>query len=174
MKEQFAELVNIMATLRSDGGCPWDIEQTHESLRQYLLEEAYEVIETIDEKRFDDLKEELGDLLLQVIFHAQIAAEENRFTIKDVLTEINTKLIRRHPHVFGDQTVVNGILSLIFLSKVCIVDTTYFPLGSIPNHVVSVYSVEKLIVVFIFPVLKSHITSLSLPGVTKKFPSGSN
>jgi MazG family protein len=105
VKEQFAELVNIMATLRSEGGCPWDIQQTHESLRQYLLEEAYEVIETIDEKRFDDLKEELGDLLLQVIFHAQIAAEENLFTIEDVLAEINTKLIRRHPHVFGETKI---------------------------------------------------------------------
>ncbi len=91
-----------MAALRGENGCPWDIDQTHESLRQYLLEEAYEVLETIDEGRFEDLKEELGDLLLQVVFHAQIAEEAGRFTIDDVLTGINEKLVRRHPHVFAD------------------------------------------------------------------------
>ena len=95
-----------MEKLRSPDGCPWDREQTHESLKPYLLEEAYEVLETLDENDFDGLREELGDLLLQVIFHAQLAKEENRFTILDVLTTINGKLIRRHPHVFG-QTKIN-------------------------------------------------------------------
>ncbi|MBD3373866.1 nucleoside triphosphate pyrophosphohydrolase [candidate division KSB1 bacterium] len=94
-----------MKKLRSDDGCPWDRKQTHQSLRQHLLEEAYEVLETIDEERYDELAGELGDLLLQVVFHAQMASESNRFTINDVLDAITEKLIRRHPHVFGDETV---------------------------------------------------------------------
>ncbi len=103
--EAFERLVEIMRELRGEHGCPWDKEQTHESLRQYLLEEAYEVIEAIDSGRYDDLKEELGDLLLQVVFHAQIGEEEGRFTILDVIKGINDKLVRRHPHVFGDVVV---------------------------------------------------------------------
>lgn len=104
-EEKFQQLVDIMARLRGIDGCPWDIEQTHSSLSRHALEEVYEVIESIDEGRFDDLPGELGDLLLQVVFHAQIAAEEKRFTISDVLDEINDKLIRRHPHVFGDDVI---------------------------------------------------------------------
>lgn len=99
---QFEKLVEIMARLRSDQGCPWDRKQTHKSLRQHLLEEAYEVIETIDLGNYGELKGELGDLLLQVVFHAQMASEENLFDIHDVIQAINEKLIRRHPHVFGD------------------------------------------------------------------------
>lgn len=102
---KFSQLVHIMKKLRSDDGCPWDRNQTHQSLRQHLLEEAYEVLETIDEERYDELAGELGDLLLQVVFHAQMASESNRFTINDVLDAITEKLIRRHPHVFGDETV---------------------------------------------------------------------
>ncbi len=102
---KFSQLVHIMKKLRSDDGCPWDRKQTHQSLRQHLLEEAYEVLETIDEERYDELAGELGDLLLQVVFHAQMASESNRFTIMDVLDAITEKLIRRHPHVFGDETV---------------------------------------------------------------------
>jgi len=102
---EFDRLVEIMALLRSADGCPWDREQTHDSLRQHLLEEAYEVIEAIDEKRYDDLPGELGDLLLQVVFHAQMAAEEGRFDMADVVQHINDKLIRRHPHVFGDEQI---------------------------------------------------------------------
>jgi tetrapyrrole methylase family protein/MazG family protein len=101
---EFSRLVDIMAKLRSPGGCPWDIEQTHESLRQHLLEETYEVLEAIDNDS-DELVSELGDLLLQVVFHAQIAAEENRFDVDDVIRSITEKLIRRHPHVFGDEVV---------------------------------------------------------------------
>jgi len=97
MKE-FDELVKIMEKLRKK--CPWDKEQTHKSLRQYLIEETYEVINSIEEGNFEDLKEELGDLLLQVLFHAEIARENGRFTIKDVIKTISGKLIRRHPHVF--------------------------------------------------------------------------
>lgn len=103
--QQFSHLVEIMAKLRAPDGCPWDREQTHQSLRQYLLEETYEVLETIDQEKYDDLRQELGDLLLQVIFHAQIAAEHGRFTITEVINEISDKLIRRHPHVFGDMKV---------------------------------------------------------------------
>jgi tetrapyrrole methylase family protein / MazG family protein len=102
---RFSRLVEIMAILRSENGCPWDREQSHSSLRQHLLEEAYEVIEAIDEGRLDELAGELGDLLLQIVFHAQMAAEEGLFTIDDVVAAINDKLIRRHPHVFGDAVV---------------------------------------------------------------------
>ena len=95
-------LINIMARLRGPAGCPWDKEQTHQSLKPYLIEEAYELLEAIDCHDDGEIKEELGDLLLQVVFHAQIASEENRFTIDDVAETIADKLIRRHPHVFGD------------------------------------------------------------------------
>jgi tetrapyrrole methylase family protein/MazG family protein len=103
--QQFSRLVEIMAKLRSPAGCPWDREQTHQSLRPYLLEETHEVLETIDQEKYDELRKELGDLLLQVVFHAQIASEDGRFTIGDVINEISDKLIRRHPHVFGDLKV---------------------------------------------------------------------
>ena len=101
-RSTFEELVAIMRKLRAPGGCPWDAEQTHESLTRYLLEETYEVIEAIDEKSPQHLKEELGDLLLQPIFHAAIAEEAGDFTIDDVIGTLCDKLIRRHPHVFGD------------------------------------------------------------------------
>src|SRR5215471_14382075 len=97
----FARLVAVMARLRSPGGCPWDREQTHATLRTYLIEEAYEVLDALDSGDDAKFAEELGDLLLQVLFHAQIAAEERRFTINDVIREIHDKMVRRHPHVFG-------------------------------------------------------------------------
>jgi tetrapyrrole methylase family protein/MazG family protein len=103
--QQFSRLVEIMAKLRAPAGCPWDREQTHQSLRPYLLEETYEVLEALDHEQYDELVKELGDLLLQVIFHAQIASEAGRFTIADVIAGISNKLIRRHPHVFGDVKV---------------------------------------------------------------------
>ena len=105
IKDKFVKLVEIMETLRGEQGCPWDKEQTHESLRQYLLEETYEVLELIDEERYDELKNELGDVLLQVIFHSQIAKEKNRFDIEQVLENINKKLIHRHPNVFSDTVI---------------------------------------------------------------------
>jgi len=101
----FDRLVELMHRLRSPGGCPWDAEQTHESLKRYLLEECYEVIEAIDQKDPDHLKEELGDLMLQPVFHAAIAAEKGEFTLDEVLDTICEKLVRRHPHVFGDHVV---------------------------------------------------------------------
>jgi tetrapyrrole methylase family protein/MazG family protein len=96
-----AAIVNLMKKLRSEAGCPWDREQTHASLKKYLIEEVYEVIEAIEEKNMYKLCDELGDLLLQVIFHAQIAEENNHFNLNDVVAAITTKMIRRHPHVFG-------------------------------------------------------------------------
>lgn len=99
---EFERLVQIMARLRAPGGCPWDRAQSREDLKPYLVEETYEVLDAIEQKDPAMLREELGDLLLQVVFHAQIAAEEGAFTIEDVCREINEKLVRRHPHVFGD------------------------------------------------------------------------
>ncbi len=98
----FSELVAIMARLRGPAGCPWDRQQTHATLKPYLLEEVYEALEAIDADDDDELCKELGDVLLQVVFHAQIAAEEGRFDIEAVGQAIVDKLIRRHPHVFGD------------------------------------------------------------------------
>jgi MazG family protein len=97
----FEQLVSVMSRLRSPNGCPWDREQTHSTLRTYLIEEAYEVLDALDSADDAKFAEELGDLLLQVLFHAEIASEENRFTISDVIREIHEKMIRRHPHVFG-------------------------------------------------------------------------
>lgn len=97
----FKTLVDIVAKLRSKDGCPWDREQTHTSLREHLLEECYEVLETIDKEDWPAMSVELGDLLLQIVLHAQIAGEAGEFELADVLTGINKKLIHRHPHVFG-------------------------------------------------------------------------
>ena len=101
----FARLVEIMATLRSPTGCPWDREQTPDSLKPYLVEETYEVLDALEAKDLPAFKEELGDLLLQIVFHSQLMAETGEFTIEDVAQAIADKLVRRHPHVFGDVTV---------------------------------------------------------------------
>jgi tetrapyrrole methylase family protein/MazG family protein len=95
------ELVEVMSRLRAENGCPWDREQNHTTLKPYLVEETYEVLDAIERNDDDSLKEELGDLLLQIVFHAQIAQEDGRFTIDDVAASIVEKLKRRHPHVFG-------------------------------------------------------------------------
>ncbi len=102
--EKFERLVQIMARLRSPEGCPWDRRQTFDTIKPYLLEETYEVLDAIDARDWRSLAEELGDLMLQVVFFAQMAAEEGLFTIADCLDAINDKLVRRHPHVFGDAT----------------------------------------------------------------------
>ena len=99
----FIESASIMARLRAPGGCPWDREQTFDTIRKYTLEEAYEVFDAIERRDFPHLAEELGDLLLQVLFYAEMAANEGQFTIAEVLEHLNRKLIRRHPHVFGDE-----------------------------------------------------------------------
>jgi len=98
----FEELVRIVDRLRSPGGCPWDREQTHESLKPMMIEEAYEAVEAIDTGDDEELASELGDLLLQVVFHSRIAVEDSRFAITDVVRRVTEKMVRRHPHVFGD------------------------------------------------------------------------
>ena len=107
------QLRAVVARLRGPGGCPWDIEQTHHSLRGGLLEEAYEVVAAIDAKDDSNLSEELGDLLLQVVFHAQIAEEEKRFAFEDVALGICEKLVRRHPHVFGGESASDSAAVLV-------------------------------------------------------------
>src|SRR5579862_5959457 len=99
----FAEAVAIMARLRAPGGCPWDREQTFDTIRKYTLEESYEVLDAIERRNWKDVCEELGDLLLQVLFYAQMASEPGYFTIADVIAGLNRKLVRHHPHVFGDE-----------------------------------------------------------------------
>lgn len=106
-RSSFADLVALMHRLRAPGGCPWDAEQTHASLKPYAIEEAHEVCEAIDRGNDEDLAEELGDLLLQVLFHAELAAERQAFTIEDVIAGLCSKLVRRHPHVFGDERVAS-------------------------------------------------------------------
>ncbi len=103
--ERLLDLVRVMARLRGPGGCPWDHEQTHETLARHLLEEAHEVLEAIDAGDRDRLREELGDLLLQVAFHSQIAADDGAWDVDDVAESIVAKLVRRHPHVFGEVEV---------------------------------------------------------------------
>lgn len=100
--DEFSELVRIMRQLRAPGGCPWDRKQTFESIKPYTLEETYEVLDAIDARDWDGLKEELGDFMLQAVFYAEIASEQGLFGIADSLRAINEKLIRRHPHIFSD------------------------------------------------------------------------
>ena len=106
--EKFEKLINVMKTLRSPGGCPWDIEQTHESITMGFVEELYEFIEAVEDKDIETMKEELGDLCLHIVFQVQIAKENGEFTMAEVLDSIIEKLIRRHPHVFSDVKVKNS------------------------------------------------------------------
>lgn len=108
--EDYADFVAIVRQLRRD--CPWDREQTHESVKHLLIEEAYETIEAIDERNWDELRKELGDLLLHVVFHSAIAEQEGEFTLQDVIRGETEKLVRRHPHVFGD-TTVDGVCEVL-------------------------------------------------------------
>jgi tetrapyrrole methylase family protein/MazG family protein len=101
--EWFEKLAAVQARLRAPDGCPWDREQTHASLRTYLIEEAYEVLEALESGDDGKFAEEMGDLLLQIMFHSQIAKEEGRFTVSDVIREVHDKMVRRHPHVFGEK-----------------------------------------------------------------------
>ena len=103
--EEFEKLLNVVETLRAPGGCPWDRQQTHKSLRPYLIEEVYELVEAIDTEDYDAMREELGDVLLHILFHTDIRREAGDFDICDVIRQIRAKLIRRHPHVFGDAKV---------------------------------------------------------------------
>ena len=107
------DLIKIMELLRAPEGCPWDREQTHQSIRRNMLEEAYEVAETIDEEDYDHMKEELGDVLLQVVFHARMAEEAGRFNFGDVVDGVSQKLVFRHPHVFGTVTAEDSEGALV-------------------------------------------------------------
>src|SRR5215469_13076480 len=99
---EFGALVKLVSRLRAPGGCPWDREQTHETLKPMMIEEAYEAVEAIHEGNDEEFIGELGDLLLQVVFHSEIASEENRFNIAEVIDKVASKMVRRHPHVFAD------------------------------------------------------------------------
>lgn len=106
--DKFETLINIMKMLRSPGGCPWDLEQTIDSLKKHLLEETYELLESMDDENYNNHKEELGDLLLQIVFQSNIRENEKKFNINDVIYEINNKLIRRHPHIFSNEIAENS------------------------------------------------------------------
>jgi tetrapyrrole methylase family protein/MazG family protein len=103
--ERFAELLDVMARLRGENGCPWDREQTHASLKSFLIEESYELLSALESGDGDKIREELGDLLHQIVFHCQIAAESGAFTAQDVVSDLKEKMIRRHPHVFSGTTM---------------------------------------------------------------------
>ncbi len=107
-QEEFKRLVEIVDRLRGEGGCPWDRKQTHQSLKEFLLEETYEVLQTLDDSDYKKLCQELGDLMLQIMLHARIAAENGEFELADVLKNINDKLVRRHPHIFAGTKVRNA------------------------------------------------------------------
>ncbi len=115
---QFHRLLKIMARLRGKSGCPWDKEQTHDSLKPYLIEEAYEVLEQLEEENLVGVEEELGDLLLQIVFHAQIADEAGNFSMEEIARGISDKLVRRHPHIFGEIMVENSQDVLINWEKI--------------------------------------------------------
>jgi len=140
-------LIGIMAELRSQGGCPWDREQDHHTLKKYLIEEAYEVTDAIDSNNMNNLCEELGDLLLQVVFHAQIAEESGDFYLTDVIKGISDKLIRRHPHVFGsvvaqssEEVIVNWEAIKSIEKTEVSNDQDYF---NIPKDLPSLYFAQK-------------------------------
>ena len=142
------DLRNIVRILRSEGGCPWDREQTHESIRREFIEEVYEVIEAIDEKSPEHLREELGDVLLQVVFHARIEEEQGRYDLDDVADGICKKLILRHPHVFGDTRVSGSAEVLQNWDKIKRVEkhqsTVTSSLESVAKSLPALWRAEKL------------------------------
>ena len=143
----FEQIMTIMRRLRAPGGCPWDAEQSHESLKRYLLEEAYEVIEAIDTGSDELLKEELGDLLLQPVFHAAIAEERGAFTMDDVLAILADKLIRRHPHVFGDQEIKDSEAQIANWEKIKKAEKgeeRRSALSGIPPHLPALMKAQKI------------------------------
>ncbi|WP_136523340.1 nucleoside triphosphate pyrophosphohydrolase [Geomonas ferrireducens] len=146
-QDRFDRLMTIMRRLRAPGGCPWDAEQTHDSLKRYLLEESYEVIEAIDAKDDALLKEELGDLILQPVFHAAVAEERGAFTMDEVLDAINEKLVRRHPHVFGDQVIESSAAQVENWEKIKKGekgDERKSALSGIPPHLPALMKAQKI------------------------------
>jgi tetrapyrrole methylase family protein/MazG family protein len=143
----FNELQAIMKRLRGPGGCPWDAEQTHESLTRYLLEETYEVIEAIESKSSEHLKEELGDLLLQPVFHAAIAEEAGTFCMDDIVQTLCEKLIRRHPHVFGDAQIADSAAQIENweqIKKTEKGDQRKSALSGVPPHLPALLKAQKV------------------------------
>ncbi len=146
-KPGFDRLMEIMRRLRAPGGCPWDAEQTHESLKRYLLEESYEVLEAIDNKDSKHLKEELGDLLLQPVFHAAIAEESGEFTMDDILNSICDKLVHRHPHVFGDQEIKDSAAQVENWEKIKKLEKgeeRRSALSGVPPHLPALMKAQKI------------------------------
>lgn len=141
MKE-FDEFVSTMKRLRKE--CPWDKEQTHESLKKHFVEEAYEALDAVDRKNFDELRGELGDVALQIVFHSIIAEEEKKFTLEEVFAEINAKLIRRHPHVFGEATVNSSHEQSTLWDKIKMSEGRNSLLDGIPNSLPALMKAEKV------------------------------
>ncbi len=144
---RFGELLRIMKKLRGPGGCPWDAEQTHESLTRYLLEETYEVIEAIDAGSPEHLKEELGDLLLQPVFHAAIAEEAGTFTMADIIETLCDKLIRRHPHVFADMHIADSAAQIENWEKIKKLEKgeeRKSALSGVPHHLPALLKAQKV------------------------------
>jgi tetrapyrrole methylase family protein/MazG family protein len=144
---RFEELIAIMKRLRGPGGCPWDAEQTHESLMRYLLEETYEVIEAVDARSPEHLKEELGDLLLQPVFHAAIAEEAGTFTINDVIRTLCEKLVRRHPHVFGDLQIADSAAQVENWEQIKKIEKSTersSALSGVPPHLPALLKAQKI------------------------------
>jgi tetrapyrrole methylase family protein/MazG family protein len=148
----FSDLVDIMARLRAPGGCPWDREQTHESILSCLIEEAYEFVDAVERRDVPNMREELGDLLLQVVFHAEMASKApvtERFTVEDVIQEICEKLIRRHPHVFGDQHIEKADEVLIRWDEIKKAEKgskaeEHGALGELPKHLPALLKALKM------------------------------
>jgi tetrapyrrole methylase family protein/MazG family protein len=147
-KELFDQLVQVFAALRSENGCPWDREQTHESIKPDLIEETYEVIEAIDAGDATKLREEIGDLLANVMLHAQIARDEGEFDISDVIKTLTEKLIRRHPHVFGDQEANNADQVVKNWEQIKRSESGYedrkSALDGVPDHLPNLQRAQKL------------------------------
>lgn len=141
MKE-FDEFVSIMKRLRTE--CPWDREQTHESLKKHFIEETYEAIDAIDRKHYADLRGELGDVALQIVFHAIIAEEERLFTLEEVFAEITQKLIRRHPHVFGEAVVHSSGDQSALWDKIKMEEGRNSVLEGVPRHLPALMKAEKV------------------------------
>lgn len=141
MKE-FDEFVSIMRRLRTE--CPWDREQTHDTLKKHFVEEAYEALDAIDRGRFDELRGELGDVALQVVFHAIIAEEERRFTLAEVFDEVNRKLVRRHPHVFGDAVVRTSDEQVTSWDRIKMTEGRSSVLDGVPKHLPALMKAEKV------------------------------
>jgi tetrapyrrole methylase family protein/MazG family protein len=141
MKE-FDEFVSIMKRLRTE--CPWDKEQTHESLKKHFVEEAYEALDAVDRKNFNDLRGELGDVALQVVFHSIIAEEEQKFTLQEVFAEINQKLIRRHPHIYGDAVVNSGAEQSALWDTIKMSEGRMSVLEGVPKHLPALMKSEKV------------------------------